>query len=105
MEATMNDIFLDKVPINWNARAYPSMLPMGAWFADLLLRIKELESWITDFTLPNVVWLAGFFNPQSFLTGKQSRDVSRSLMQIIKLFLNNLMDIYSLAYLYSQQFS
>ena len=67
----MNSVFLDKVPNNWTARAYPSVLPLGAWFADLLLRIKELESWTTDFALPNVVWLAGFFNPQSFLTGKK----------------------------------
>ena len=65
----MNSLFLDKVPNNWNARAYPSLLPLAAWFADLQIRIKELEGWVTDFTLPNVVWLAGFFNPQSFLTG------------------------------------
>ena len=69
MEATMNALYLDKVPSNWTARAYPSMLALTAWSADLLLRIKELESWVTDFALPNVVWLAGFFNPQSFLTG------------------------------------
>jgi len=71
MEATMNALFLDKVPDNWTARAYPSLLPLGVWFADLQLRIKELEAWVTDFTLPNVVWLAGFFNPQSFLTAIQ----------------------------------
>lgn len=29
---------------------------------------QELESWTTDFALPTTVWLAGFFNPQSFLT-------------------------------------
>lgn len=32
------------------------------------LRIKELESWINDFSMPSSVWLGGFFNPQSFLT-------------------------------------
>lgn len=30
--------------------------------------LQELESWTTDFALPTTVWLAGFFNPQSFLT-------------------------------------
>lgn len=29
---------------------------------------QELEAWTTDFALPTTVWLAGFFNPQSFLT-------------------------------------
>lgn len=29
---------------------------------------QELEVWTTDFVLPVTVWLAGFFNPQSFLT-------------------------------------
>lgn len=29
---------------------------------------QELDSWTTDFALPTTVWLAGFFNPQSFLT-------------------------------------
>lgn len=29
---------------------------------------QELEVWTTDFVLPATVWLAGFFNPQSFLT-------------------------------------
>ena len=34
----------------------------------IIIIIKELESWVSDFQLPNAVWLAGFFNPQSFLT-------------------------------------
>ena len=41
---------------------------LSAWYTDLLLRIKELESWTSDFNLPSSVWLSGFFNPQSFLT-------------------------------------
>ncbi|KAF6093335.1 dynein axonemal heavy chain 17 [Phyllostomus discolor] len=35
---------------------------------ELNLGLKELEAWTTDFALPTTVWLAGFFNPQSFLT-------------------------------------
>ncbi|XP_058477020.1 dynein heavy chain 9, axonemal isoform X3 [Solea solea] len=68
MENLHNAIFLDMVPDNWTKRAYPSMSSLALWFTDLLVRIKELESWSTDFSLPSVVWLAGFFNPQSFLT-------------------------------------
>ncbi|XP_068610643.1 dynein axonemal heavy chain 9 [Brachionichthys hirsutus] len=68
MENLQNSIFLDMVPDSWTQRAYPYMSGLALWFTDLLARIKELEVWSGDFVLPSVVWLAGFFNPQSFLT-------------------------------------
>ncbi|XP_009868017.1 PREDICTED: dynein heavy chain 17, axonemal-like, partial [Apaloderma vittatum] len=68
MEELANALFYDSVPESWTRVAYPSLLSLGAWYADLLLRIRELEVWTTDFALPAAVWLAGFFNPQSFLT-------------------------------------
>lgn len=68
MESLQNAIFFDQVPDSWNKRAYPSMTGLANWFVDLLSRIKELETWTSDFALPSAVWLAGFFNPQSFLT-------------------------------------
>ncbi|XP_068770010.1 dynein axonemal heavy chain 9 [Struthio camelus] len=68
MENLQNALFLDTVPESWIKRAYPSMASLGEWFADLLNRIRELETWTGDFSLPSAVWLAGFFNPQSFLT-------------------------------------
>ncbi|XP_071672848.1 dynein axonemal heavy chain 9-like isoform X6 [Patagioenas fasciata] len=68
MENLQNALFLDTVPESWIKRAYPSTASLGTWFADLLTRIKELEAWTGDFSLPSTVWLAGFFNPQSFLT-------------------------------------
>ncbi|KAL7754360.1 hypothetical protein RI367_000341 [Sorochytrium milnesiophthora] len=68
MEALMNALFFGAVPASWEKLAYPSLNALGAWYADLLLRIKELEAWVAEFQLPAVVWLAGLFNPQSFLT-------------------------------------
>ncbi|GLH11964.1 Dynein heavy chain, cytoplasmic [Gryllus bimaculatus] len=68
MEELENALFLDQVPGIWSVRAYPSLLGLTSWFADLVLRIKELEIWSSDFVLPGSVWLSGFFNPQSFLT-------------------------------------
>uniref|UniRef100_A0A672T1I3 Dynein axonemal heavy chain 17 n=1 Tax=Sinocyclocheilus grahami TaxID=75366 RepID=A0A672T1I3_SINGR len=68
MENLQNAIYLDQVPESWTKRAYPSISGLAIWFMDLLNRIKELEIWTSDFSLPSVVWLAGFFNPQSFLT-------------------------------------
>ncbi|NWV29438.1 DYH17 protein, partial [Origma solitaria] len=68
MEDLGNALFYDSVPESWTRYAYPSLLSLATWYADLLLRIRELEVWSTDFVLPATVWLAGFFNPQSFLT-------------------------------------
>lgn len=51
MEELENSLFLDQVPVTWTQRAYPSMLGLNAWFADLLLRIRELETWSTDFVV------------------------------------------------------
>ncbi|XP_053720928.1 dynein heavy chain 9, axonemal [Synchiropus splendidus] len=68
MENLQNAVFFDQVPDSWTKRAYPSLSGLAIWFSDLMSRIKELEVWSSDFALPPVVWLAGFFNPQSFLT-------------------------------------
>ncbi|VVC42146.1 Hypothetical protein CINCED_3A009485 [Cinara cedri] len=68
MEALEECLFMDKVPPSWEKRAYPSLLPLGAWHVDLMKRLQCLESWVEEFKLPSSVWLGGFFNPQSFLT-------------------------------------
>lgn len=68
MELLTNSLFLNEIPTSWEKLAFPSLQGLGAWYADLLLRIKELENWVAEFQLPPVVWLSGLFNPQSFLT-------------------------------------
>ncbi|XP_028130568.2 dynein beta chain, ciliary-like [Diabrotica virgifera virgifera] len=68
MEELDQSLFMDQVPESWSVKAYPSLLPLGQWVGDLTLRLKELEGWTTDFSMPATVWLGGFFNPQSFLT-------------------------------------
>lgn len=68
MESLDESLFMDHLPESWSSKAYPSMLPLGQWVADLSLRIKELEGWVSDFSMPSTIWLGGFFNPQSFLT-------------------------------------
>ncbi len=116
MEELENSLFLDQVPATWTHRAYPSLLGLGAWFADLLLRIRELETWSTDFVvkflslfywtlkeliyfevelrtrrlnwqLPTVVWLGGFFNPQSFLTAIMQNTARKNELPLDKMCL------------------
>lgn len=40
MEDLCTALFYDTVPDTWVARAYPSMMGLAAWYADLLLRIR-----------------------------------------------------------------
>ena len=60
---------------------------MSGWYSDLLLRIKELEAWTSDFNLPNSVWLAGFFNPQSFLTAIMQSTARKNELPLDKMCL------------------
>ncbi|XP_054847065.1 dynein axonemal heavy chain 11 [Eublepharis macularius] len=68
MEALQSALFFDLVPDTWTRLAYPSTYSLPQWFNDLLMRCRELDTWTQDLVLPAVVWLSGFFNPQSFLT-------------------------------------
>lgn len=87
MENLQNAIFLEQVPEAWSKRAYPSTSGLTLWFTDLLCRIRELESWTSDFNLPAVVWLAGFFNPQSFLTAIMQSTARRNEWPLDKMCL------------------
>ncbi|XP_077976399.1 dynein beta chain, ciliary-like isoform X2 [Styela clava] len=68
MEAVQDALYYDALPQSWTKVSYPSTYSLSQWFADLLLRCRELETWTQDLTLPATVWLGGLFNPQSFLT-------------------------------------
>ncbi|XP_057668614.1 dynein beta chain, ciliary [Diorhabda carinulata] len=87
MEDLENALFLDQVPPVWALRAYPSLLGLSSWFVDLLLRIRELETWSTDFVLPASVWLGGFFNPQSLLTAIMQSTARRNELPLDKMCL------------------
>jgi dynein heavy chain, axonemal len=51
MEDLEQALFLNQVPDSWAQLAYPSLQGLGSWFADLLMRLRELESWTTDFVV------------------------------------------------------
>ena len=75
------------MPPSWTKRAYASLNGLSAWYSDLILRIKELESWTSDFSLPSSVWLPGFFNPQSFLTAIMQSTARKNELPLDKMSL------------------
>lgn len=68
METLMNELFLGKVPSSWEKVSFVSIRFLAGWLEDLNLRLRQLQDWVVDLGMPRVVWVAGFFNPQSFLT-------------------------------------
>lgn len=57
MEVLENALFLDQVPQVWTSRAYPSLLGLTNWFVDLLMRLRELEAWSTDFVVKSLLFI------------------------------------------------
>lgn len=88
MDDLCNSLFLDRVPRRWESLAYPSLRSLGSWIADLNVRITQLADWsgaIQD--MPNVTWLAGLFNPQSFLTAVMQTTAQAQSLELDKLTL------------------
>ncbi|RYG70338.1 hypothetical protein EON64_00425, partial [archaeon] len=66
MDALKNSLYLDRIPANWQKRAWPSMRPLGSWLNDFMMRLSQLEEWQNNpADIPKVTWLSGLFNPQS----------------------------------------
>jgi dynein heavy chain len=68
LEAMGNSIAVGQVPGAWEAKAYPSLKPLGPWTDDLMLRLDFIRDWIKD-GIPVTFWISGFYFPQAFLTG------------------------------------
>ncbi|XP_075251829.1 dynein beta chain, ciliary-like [Convolutriloba macropyga] len=86
MDDLSTALFLDKVPQTW--LRYPTTYPLATWFSDLMQRVKELETWTTDFGLPNSVWIGGLFNPQAFLTAIMQQTARKNEWPLDKMVLN-----------------
>ncbi|OEH75839.1 hypothetical protein cyc_03720 [Cyclospora cayetanensis] len=68
MEQLGASLYMGRVPEAWKPYAYASRKQLGSWLLDLVDRVKQLEAWSTEFTLPCPLWISGLFNPMSFLT-------------------------------------
>jgi len=66
LEDVMDALTKQRVPKTWG-KTYPSLKPLGSWFADLVLRCAQFEMW-QETELPKYFWLSGFTYPSGFLT-------------------------------------
>lgn len=69
MENIIDAISFNRVPVLWQGLAYPSKRGLASWIMNLLKRIEQLNMFKDEpTTIPKVVMISRFFNPQSFLT-------------------------------------
>jgi dynein heavy chain len=57
----------NKVPKNWEGKAYPSLKPLSSWYTDMVQRVEFFHDWISN-GKPYSYWISSFFFPQGFLT-------------------------------------
>ena len=79
MENLMNSLYLDTVPGKWASLAWASQRGLAAWLTDLSQRYEQLVDWTGNpADIPTVTWIAGFSNPQSFLTAIKQMTAQRT---------------------------
>jgi len=88
MEELAMCLYLDRVPKKWEILAYPSLRSLNNWMNDLNNRITQITDWMNSPTeMPAVVWIAGLFNPQSFLTAIMQITAQSQSLELDKLIL------------------
>jgi dynein heavy chain len=68
LEAVGSALAINKVPLLWKAKSYPSLKPLSSYIADQQERLLFFGDWLTD-RPPAVFWVSSFFFTQAFLTG------------------------------------
>ncbi len=69
MEQTMDALVVNRVPTAWANLAYPTRRGLEGWIINLIQRVEQLNAFRDDpLTLPKVIMVSRFFNPQSYLT-------------------------------------
>ena len=68
LEVLGNSLYINRTPLMWKARSYPSLKPLAGYVSDQQDRLAFFRDWLMN-KPPPVFWVSGFFFTQAFLTG------------------------------------
>ena len=63
LEVFGNALFVNRIPLMWKSRSYPSLKPLSSYIADQQVRLAFFLDWLTN-KPPAVFWVSGFFFTQ-----------------------------------------
>jgi dynein heavy chain len=88
MEATIDSLVMERVPVKWVELAYPSCRSLSSWLVNLQSRVEQLSGWKDEpVNIPKVTNISRLFNPQSFLTAVKQYHAQRTKSELNKLFI------------------
>jgi dynein heavy chain len=70
LDLMVKNMYINRVPDNWTAKAYPSLKPLSSWAEELFERVGFVSTWIKE-GIPKCFWITGFYFPQAFITGSR----------------------------------
>jgi len=62
LEFMYNSFLTNKVPMNWQKVAYPSLKPLSSWFKDFLERVTFINQWVQK-GLVESYFISSFYFP------------------------------------------
>jgi dynein heavy chain len=63
LEILGNALFVNRIPLLWKSRSYPSLKPLSGYIQDQQERLKFFHDWLME-KPPSVFWISGFFFTQ-----------------------------------------
>jgi dynein heavy chain, axonemal len=82
-----DNIYDARVPKVWLRGSWSSS-SLGFWFTELIERNIQFNTWCFK-GRPKVFWMAGFFNPQGFLTAMRQETTRAQAWELDKVYLKN----------------
>lgn len=68
LEAALNSMALNQIPLLWKAKSFNSLKPLGSYIKDVNSRIDFFRGWLYD-GIPRIFLINKFFFAHGFLTG------------------------------------